>query len=65
MGETLDDGTSLNNYSKALKAVGINIFENNGELKKMDDILSEMGEKWETLSKEQQVALAQTVAGVR
>jgi hypothetical protein len=31
----------------------------------MDNILDEMGAKWETLSKDQQVALAQTVAGVR
>lgn len=29
----------------------------------MDIILSEMGEKWKTLSKDQQVALAQAVAG--
>ena len=31
----------------------------------MDDILAEMGAKWQTLSKDQQTALAQTVAGVR
>jgi TP901 family phage tail tape measure protein len=31
----------------------------------MDSILNEMGAKWESLSKDQQVALAQTVAGVR
>ena len=31
----------------------------------MDDILDEMGAKWENLSKAQQTALAQTVAGTR
>jgi hypothetical protein len=31
----------------------------------MDDILNEMGAKWDTLAKDQQVALAETVAGVR
>lgn len=31
----------------------------------MDNILNEMGEKWTTLSRDQKVALAQTVAGVR
>jgi hypothetical protein len=31
----------------------------------MDTILDEMGEKWDTLNKAQQTALAQTVAGVR
>ena len=65
LGETLDDGTNLNKYSKALESVGINIKNQNGELKDMDSILEEMGAKWKTLSKDQQVALAQTVAGVR
>lgn len=65
LGETLDDGTTLNKYSEALQKVGISIYEQNGELKDMDNILNEMGAKWDTLSKDQQVALAQTVAGVR
>ena len=65
LGETLDDGTTLNKYSDALQKVGISIFDQNGELKKMDSILDEMGEKWSTLSNAQQTALAQTVAGVR
>lgn len=65
LGETLDDGTTLNKYSEALDKVGISIFDQAGELKNMDSILDEMGQKWNTLSKDQQVALAQTVAGVR
>lgn len=65
LGETLEDGTSLNKYSEALNKVGISIFEQNGEIKKMDDILDEMAAKWGTLAKDQQIALAQTVAGVR
>lgn len=63
LGETLDDDTDLNKYSTALQAVGISIFDTNGELKDMDNILDELGDKWENLSKAQQVALAQTVAG--
>jgi hypothetical protein len=31
----------------------------------MDKILDEMAAKWVTLNKDQQIALAQTVAGVR
>lgn len=65
LGETLEDGTDLNKYSEALMAVGISIKNQNGELKDMDDILAEMGDKWTTLNRDQQVALAQTVAGVR
>lgn len=65
LGETLDDGTTLNKYSKALDAVGVNIKNEAGELKSMDEILDEIGSKWGTISKDQQIALAQTVAGVR
>jgi TP901 family phage tail tape measure protein len=46
LGETLDDGTTLNKYSAALASVGINIKNTNGELKDMDVILNEMGAKW-------------------
>lgn len=65
LGDTLDDGTTLGQYSEALNKVGINIKDTNGEMKDMDDILDELGAKWTTLSKSTQVALAQTVAGTR
>ena len=65
LGETLEDGTDLNKYSKALATVGVNIKDQSGELKSMDTILDDIGAKWTTLNKDQQVALAQTVAGVR
>lgn len=65
LGETLDDGTTLNKYSSALEVVGVNIKNEAGELKDMDEILDEIGAKWGTIGKDQQIALAQTVAGVR
>lgn len=65
LGKTLDDGTTMGTYSKALDKVGISIKDQNGELKTMDKILDEMGEKWQYLNKDQQVALAQAVGGVR
>ena len=65
LGDTLEDGTDLNKYSEALMAVGVNIKEANGEMKNMDKILDEIGAKWDTLAKDQQIALAQAVAGVR
>lgn len=65
LGETLDDGTNLNKYSEALLKIGISVKDQNGQLKDMDSILNEMGSKWSTLAKDQQVALAQTVGGVR
>jgi hypothetical protein len=52
LGETLDDGTTLNKYSEALQSVGINIKTSAGELKQMDIILDEMASKWNTLNKD-------------
>ena len=65
LGKTLEDGTDFNQYSKALLAVGVNIKDANGELKDMDSILNEMAAVWEKLNRDEQVALAQKVAGVR
>lgn len=64
-GETLDDGTTLNKYSQALATVGVQIKDTNGELKGMDEILDNLGSKWNTLAQDQKIALAETVAGVR
>ena len=65
LGDTLEDGTDLNKYSEALAKVGVQIKNQNGELKDADAILDETAEKWRLLSKDQQVALAQTVGGMR
>jgi TP901 family phage tail tape measure protein len=65
LGNTLEDGTTLGQYSEALYKVGVNIKDANGEVKNMDNILEEVGAKWKTLSKDAQIALAENVAGVR
>ena len=65
LGETLDDGTTLNQYSEALSKVGVNIKDANGQLKDMDVILKDMAGVWETLARDEKVALAQKVAGIR
>lgn len=65
LGETLEDGTTVNKYSEALLKVGVNIKDANGNLKDMDTLLDEIGNRWQTLERDQKTALAQTVAGVR
>jgi TP901 family phage tail tape measure protein len=65
LGDTLEDGTDLNKYSAALDTVGVKIKDANGNLRNMDDILDDLGVRWTTLAKDQRMALAQTVAGVR
>ena len=65
LGETLEDGTDLTKYSAALKTVGVDIKTANGDLRDMNDILDDLGGKWQLLTRDQKVATAQTVAGVR
>ena len=65
LGKTLDDGTTMGQYSEALAKVGVEIKTANGEVKDMDTLLTEMAAKWNTLNKDSQIALAQNVAGVR
>lgn len=65
LGNTLDDGTTLGTYSQALKTIGVNIKDTNGELKDMDSILDEIGAKWDKIDRATQVAVAQAVGGTR
>jgi TP901 family phage tail tape measure protein len=44
LGETLEDGTTLNKYSEALAKVGVSIKTESGQLKDMDTILNELGQ---------------------
>ena len=65
LGETLDDGVTLTKYSKALDTIGVKVVDMSGNLRRADDILADMGAKWQDLSSAQKTALAQTVGGVR
>ena len=65
LGKTLDDGTDLGKYSKALDTIGVKIKDVNGEVRQMDDILDDIGQRWNTIDKATQIAVAQTVAGTR
>ena len=65
LGQTLEDGVNLTKYTKALNTVGVSALDAAGNLRSMDSILADLGERWGTLSSAQQNALAQTVGGVR
>ena len=65
LGETLEDGVDLNKYSKALETVGVQVLDLNGEIRDMDSILDDLGNRWDELTQAQKIALAQTVGGVR
>ena len=65
LGKTLDDGTSLGTYSGELAKAGVQVTDIEGNLRDMDDILDDIMARWNSLTRAQQVALAQSVAGVR
>ena len=65
IGKTLEDGVGLGTVSSTLKTVGINVLDVNNELKDTGDIVEEIGSKWDTFTKGQQVALAQVLGGKR
>lgn len=60
-----EDGVSLGQYSQKMADVGISVLDSTGKLRNMGTVMEEIGSKWGTLTKEQQVYLAQTMAGQR
>ena len=64
-GETLEGDTDINNVESQLAYVGIALKDANGELRSTEDVLDELGKKWDSLNKNQQAALAKALAGTR
>ena len=54
---------SLNKIDKALKSIGVSIKDANGQLRDMDDVVLELGEKWSTLNRNEQRYVATAFAG--
>lgn len=64
-GATLEDGMSINNVEEQLAYVGIKLRDTNGELRSTEDVLNDLGQAWDTLSTNQQAAIAKALAGTR
>lgn len=64
-GSTLEGDTDINNVESQLAYVGIALRDANGELRSTEDVLDELGRKWDTLNTNQQAALAKALAGTR
>jgi TP901 family phage tail tape measure protein len=60
-----EDGTTLGEYSGKLAEMGINVLDAAGNLRNMGTVMEEIGEKWKNLTTEQQIYVAQTMAGQR
>lgn len=64
-GETLEGDTDINNVESQLAYIGIALRNQQGELRSTEDVLDELGKKWNTLNKNQQAAVAKALAGTR
>jgi TP901 family phage tail tape measure protein len=60
-----EEGVTLGRYSGKMASMGINVLDVNNKLRDMGDVMEEIGAKWDTMTREQQVYLAQTMAGQR
>ena len=61
----LDAETSLGLYTAEMDKMGFKVLDVNGNLRDMGQVIEEIGNKWQELSREQQIALSQTMAGTR
>ena len=64
-GETLEEGMDVNRVDTALKNVGVSLLDANREFRNLDDVLTDLGGKWDTLTRNQQANVAVALAGTR
>ena len=56
---------SLGNYSGKMAELGFNVLDATGHLRDTGQVMEEIGGRWQDLTKEQQIYLAQTMGGQR
>ena len=61
----LDADVSLGYYTELMAEMGFNVLNMNGELRDMGEVIEEIGGKWQSMTREQQISLSQTMAGTR
>ena len=64
-GETLEEGMDVNRVETALQNVGVQLRDTNGQFRNLEDVLTELGGKWNTLNVNQQANVAVALAGTR
>lgn len=64
-GATLSDSVDISNVETQLDYVNIKLRDSSGELRSTQDVLDELGKKWNDLNKNQQAAIAKALAGTR
>ena len=64
-GKTLEDDTDINRVDTALQNVGVSLMDTNGQFRDLEDVLTDLGKKWDTLNVNQQANVAVALAGTR
>ena len=60
-----EEGNTLTSYTEKMNNFGISVLNQSGNLRNMGEVMEEIGQKWQYMNKEQQVSLAQAMAGTR
>ena len=59
------DNETLSNASKALHGIGVEVYKQGGEYREFDVIMSELAEKWDSLSDAQKANISFAIAATR
>jgi TP901 family phage tail tape measure protein len=65
LGKSMEDGMNLNRVEKALLSVGVPLRDVGGQFRNLEHVLTDVGNKWETLTSVEQAYLATALAGSR
>lgn len=60
-----ENGEAINKVESSLLRVGIHLRDNNGQFRDMQEVLGEIGDNWNNINKEDQLYIAEQIAGVR
>lgn len=63
MGKTLDDSITLGTVTKQLQGAGVNVFDQNNNMRDVGDIIEDLMKVWAGLDTTQKAGLSQSLAG--
>lgn len=64
-GKALEDGISFNKVEEALSTLGIALRDTTGEFRPLQEVFTELGMQWDSLTRNQQAYIATVAAGSR
>jgi TP901 family phage tail tape measure protein len=65
IGKATEDGMSLNRVEKSLQSIGVSLRDTGGQFRNLEEVLIDVGNKWNTLTSIEQAYIATSLAGTR